>query len=212
MAFMTVNGSMNGGNTRPLVLYISVHSPNEHSNDGRQRVFENLQVANAFPQVEFRPFRINGDSIFDDIMSLLLSQLTADDFQRLQMIVVNGYAQVQTGTLGGESFTGAFFKVILLALLHRFPSHNNNTGHKIAVVCAQCFSHIFVQQAESVPAKNPVFKFIPLTNSYMPYLLHTEDMPKVEWMKWDTQLFLKKLLVAPRSPASPTSPSITIMR
>ncbi len=119
MAFMSVNGSMNGGNSRPLVLYISVHSPAEHGNDGRQKVFENLHIANAFPQLEFRAVRISGDSIFDDIMTLLLSQISADDFQRLQMIVVNGYAQVQTGTLGGESFTGAFFKVILLALLHR---------------------------------------------------------------------------------------------
>ncbi len=106
--------------------------------------------------------------------------------------------------------------ILLLFYLYRFPSQNNNAGHKIAVICAQCFSHVFVQQAESVPAKNPVFKFIPLTNSYMPYLLHTDDMPRMDWIKWDSRKFLEKLLVAPKltctSPGSPASPTITIMR
>ena len=117
---MNINGSsMNGGSGRPLVLYISVSSASSTGNDGRQKVYENLAVASAFPQLDFRAVRINGDCIFDEIMSMLLGQLTEADFRRLQMVVVNGFAQVQTGTLGGESFTGAFFKVILMALLHR---------------------------------------------------------------------------------------------
>ena len=84
------------------------------------------------------------------------------------------------------------------------------------MVCAQCYSHAFVQQADSVPAKNPVFKFVALSNSYMPYLIHTDEVPKMDWVSWDTQGFLKKLLVAPKltckSPTNPSSPSITILR
>lgn len=119
MAFFTVNGSSNHSGPRPLVLYISVGPSRQQGagNDGRQRIYEDLTAATSFP-FDFRPFRVNGDDIFDEIMTLLLAQLTEDDFRRLQMIIVNGYSQNQTGTLG-ETFSGAFFKVILLALLHR---------------------------------------------------------------------------------------------
>ena len=105
----------------------------------------------------------------------------------------------------------------LYSFAFRFPSYNNNSnGHKIAVICSQCFSHMFVQQADSVPTKNSVYKFIALTNSYQPYLIHMDEMPRMEWIKWDVRMFLEKLLVAPKltctSPTSPASPSITMMR
>ena len=78
---------------------------------------------------------------------------------------------------------------------------NNNTtttSHQIAVVCAQCYSHIFVQHAKCVPASDPVFHFIPLTTGYQPYLVNPELPEKIPWVKWDTRSFLKSLLLSPR--------------
>ncbi|XP_038064468.1 uncharacterized protein LOC119734906 [Patiria miniata] len=201
----------------PLVLYIHV-STTSAQQDTRQKVYENTSAADDFPQFELRTETVAGSAVFDQMMALFWTRITAEDFRRLQMIIINGYGQANTGCLGDMEFTGAYLKLILLSLVHRFSPetiNNNHKGHGIVVVCAQCYSHTFVQHAKCVPATDPVFHFVPLTTAYQPYLVNPELPEKMPFVKWDIRSFLKSLLLSPRRSISsedyvlgpsPTSP------
>ncbi|XP_022096553.1 uncharacterized protein LOC110982460 [Acanthaster planci] len=205
-----------GGNSLPLVLYIHV-TTTETQQDTRQKVYENKSAADGFPQFQLRSETVAGGAVFDQMMTLFWTRITEEDFRRLQMIIINGYGQTNTGCLGDSEFTGAYLKLILLSLVHRFSPEtiNNWKGHEIAVVCAQCYSHVFVQHAKCVPATDPVYHFVPLTTAYQPYLINPELPEKMPFVKWDTRSFLKNLLLSPKRSISsedyvlgpsPTSP------
>ncbi|XP_071793028.1 uncharacterized protein [Asterias amurensis] len=196
------NNAVGCDGNRPLVLYIHV-STTDTQQDTRQSVFKNTSAASSYPQFELRTKTIEGKSVFDEMMTFFWNEITKADYQRLQMIIINGYGQINTGCFGDSEFTGAYLKLILLSLIHRFSpeminNNTTNTSHQIAVVCAQCYSHIFVQHAKCVPASDPVFHFIPLTTGYQPYLVNPELPEKIPWVKWDTRSFLKSLLLSPR--------------
>ena len=100
----------------PLVLYIFVKSSVQ---DTRQKVYENLGVAQSFPNVDFRVVRLGAEAVFDDMLDLFLRKLRDVDVDRLQAVIINGFGQNPTGALGNSEFSGAFFKMVLLAMLRR---------------------------------------------------------------------------------------------
>ncbi|XP_041477313.1 uncharacterized protein LOC121425352 [Lytechinus variegatus] len=181
-----------GSSSVPLVLYIFVKSSVQ---DTRQRIHENVQnIATAFPKVDFRVHRMGSDRVFDDMLDLFLKGLSESDICRLQGIIVNGFGQNPTGALGDKEFSGAFFKMVLLAMLRR----RSNSSQRIAVVCAQSFSHTFTQHADSIPAQtSEVFQLIPLTTSYQPYQVKTDSMPRPNGLSVDIQKLVGHVFQSP---------------
>ncbi|XP_030841313.1 uncharacterized protein LOC115923999 [Strongylocentrotus purpuratus] len=181
-----------GSSSVPLVLYIFVKSSVQ---DTRQRIHENVQnVGVAFPKVDFRVHRFESNRVFDDMLDLFLKGISENDVSRLQGIIVNGFGQNPTGALGDTEFSGAFFKMVLLAMLRR----RSNSSQRIAVVCAQSFSHTFTQHADSIPAESSgVFQFFPLTTSYQPYQVKPDAMARPVGLSLDFQKLIGHVFQSP---------------
>ncbi|XP_072178006.1 uncharacterized protein [Diadema setosum] len=180
-----------GSSSMPLVLYVFVKSSVQ---DTRQKVYENLNVSPSFSGFDFRIVRlVDSQAVFDDMLDLFLQKLSDADVGRLQCIIVNGFGHNPTGALGDTEFGGAFFKMVLLAMLRR----RANSTQRVAVVCAQSYSHTFTQQADSVPASSSVFQFIPLTTSYQPYQVKADSMPKPAGVSFDVQKLVSHVLQPP---------------